>query len=401
MTLKEFVNIIKTRKIFEPVLFFINLILFFSDIIVFKAKVKTTQKKILIIKTNVIGDYFFFRNFFEIIKKDKKYQDYQIDVIGNILWKPIFEKYDSKFIDNVYWLDIYKFSTNIFYRRNIIKNLPSFEYDIILNPVISRIFVVDDLLVRKLNSKNKIGLNPFLHNIKKWEVWFGNKFYSKLIDVGGVYFDFYISKIFIRNSLQINTDNFLMSLTETTILKKDEKFIILVPGAGDKRRQWNPDNFAKVANYILTNSNLIIKISGSLSEKHIGDSIIHSIKEKGRIQNLAGNLPLTDLIILIKNSEFILTNDSSSVPIAVSLNKRCICVSNGKNFARFNPYPSEYSNAITTLYPPSMRSMLKTDFEKLVQINMYDSQFDINETTSDEVISLISSITASSNKRVD
>ncbi|TAF74897.1 MAG: lipopolysaccharide heptosyltransferase family protein [Bacteroidetes bacterium] len=397
MNLKELVNLVKTKKIFEPILFAVNFILFVSDILIFKPKIKTKNKKILFIKTNVIGDYFFFRSFFELIRKDNKYKDYQIDLIGNILWKPIFEEYDSKYIDNVYWLDIYKFSTNIIYRRNIIKNLPSLEYDLILNPVASRIFVVDDLLIRKLNGKSKIGFVSFLHNIKNWEAWIGNHFYTKLINTENLQFDFDVNKHFIKQALGLSFTDLKMNLEcyNKNELKYNKNYVVFVPGAGDKFRQWNTLNFAKVAEYILCNTDMNIYISGSKSEFDLCQKIVDDIlflNKENRIFNLSENLSLIDLINLIDKSTFIVTSDSSSVPISVSLKKRCICITNGKNFARFNPYPKEYKEYITTIYPPSMRKMVEKDFDKLITLNMYNSKFDVNETSYSEIINIVAQI---------
>ncbi|HOV12846.1 MAG TPA: hypothetical protein PK771_01060, partial [Spirochaetota bacterium] len=63
-----------------------------------------SKKELLIVKLDAIGDYIIFRNFIEEIKKSEKFCDYDITILGNILWKDLSEKQDSDFIKNFVWI---------------------------------------------------------------------------------------------------------------------------------------------------------------------------------------------------------------------------------------------------------------------------------------------------------
>src|SRR5471030_665385 len=57
------------------------------------------KKRLLIMRTDVIGDYILFRNFIEVVRTSEKYKDYQVHLLGNPVWKDIALQYDGDFID--------------------------------------------------------------------------------------------------------------------------------------------------------------------------------------------------------------------------------------------------------------------------------------------------------------
>src|SRR3982751_602647 len=65
----------------------------------FFAKFRKAEKRLLIIKTDAIGDYILFRNFIEVVKSSETYKDYQVDLLGNTLWQDIALKYDASYIN--------------------------------------------------------------------------------------------------------------------------------------------------------------------------------------------------------------------------------------------------------------------------------------------------------------
>ena len=80
----------------------------------------SNSKNLLIVKMDAIGDYILFRNFLKAIKEDKKYSKYKITLCGNSVWKDISEKFDSKVIDEFYWINKKKFLIKVSYFKKII-----------------------------------------------------------------------------------------------------------------------------------------------------------------------------------------------------------------------------------------------------------------------------------------
>lgn len=398
MNLKRFIRFIKTYKIFEVFLFLIDMLLLFVDLVSSKKPKNPKEKSLLIIKTNFIGDYFFFRNFIEVLRKNEKYLDYKITIIGNKLWKSIFDEFDSQYVDNSIWIDIYRFSTNIKYRSSIIKEVTQNQYELAINPVFTRILVVDDYLMRAVHSKEKIGQKAADYNIKPWEMWIGDRFYTKLIDGHSYLFDFDYNKHFVEQILNVNLaqiKTMTLKIKENPFENKYKKpYVVMVPGAGDIYRQWSPDNFAIIANYLLKNTNLNIYISGSKAENTIAQKIIQKC-QSDKVYNLTNNLPLPELLYLLNDAELLISNDSSAIPMSVSLGLKTICLANGMHFGRFTPYPDGMAPNLVTFYPPEMRKHLN-DFNYLVKLNKITSKFDINEIEPDEIIDAVNKTIPSS-----
>lgn len=395
MNLKSFIRFIKTYWIFEPFLFAINSLLLLTDLItcfLYRKPKQNGDKRLVIVKTDFIGDYFFFRNFIEEIRKDEKFKDYHITLFGNRLWKNIFEEFDSEFVDEVIWFDIYKLSTNLSYRYTKMKEFIANQYEIAFNPLFNRVHVVDDYIMRSINAKQKIGQQTDTYNIKRWEMWIGDRFYTDLVDGGNNLFDFYKNKKAVEYLLGHSSATHQMILkvkNELTLNKYDYPFVVMVPGAGDAFRQWKPHKFAVVAEYVLKNTDWIILLSGSPAEHEIAQEIVR-LCGSDRVINRTKDLPLNELIHALSKAKMLISNDSSAIPMAVSLGLKTLCVANGKHFGRFTPYPQELSPNLKTLYPPSMRHYLKTP-EKLYKINKINSRFDINEIEPQEVIDSITS----------
>src|ERR1700709_434902 len=94
--------IIKNRNLFRITRF---LILCLPPIFRSLAQLRTPGKRLLIIKTDAIGDYILFRNFIEIIRNSVLYKDYEIDLLGNPRWRDTAEKYDGQYVNRFIFID--------------------------------------------------------------------------------------------------------------------------------------------------------------------------------------------------------------------------------------------------------------------------------------------------------
>ena len=74
------------------------------------------QKSLLLVRLDAIGDYILFRNFIESLKKNQKYNNYKITLLGNNVWKNLSKELDYEYVDNFIWLDRNKFNKNLIYR---------------------------------------------------------------------------------------------------------------------------------------------------------------------------------------------------------------------------------------------------------------------------------------------
>jgi hypothetical protein len=75
---------LRVRHIFKCIFFL------FWDSFAKKEKHITSNKNLLLIKTDVIGDYILFRNFISEIRKKTKYQNANITLVGNYNFRKFF-----------------------------------------------------------------------------------------------------------------------------------------------------------------------------------------------------------------------------------------------------------------------------------------------------------------------
>lgn len=340
----------------------------------------TSYKTLLIVKLDSIGDFVIFRNFIEQISQSDTYKGYKITLCGNIWWKDIAEKYDAPFISNFVWVDYSKLNDSR-YMFSICKTLYKKRFHTVIHPTYSRCVFSDDIVLH-CGAKIKIGQlgdNINLGDKLKSE---NDKLYTKLIDINSPFaFEFHRYKLFFNKLLNVDSA-IVKPVIPHVNLPKDT--IILCPGAKHTFRQWSPKNFAQLA-YLLE-KNFFPEhqfiICGSASETHLAKDIM-----EGSSLNFAdttGKISLLELIDVMASSKLVITNDSGPFHVAVALNKKTLCISNGNHFGRFNPYPIDMKTNSLTLYPAVVEDMVKKP-EHVRDFQLKGSTIDINLLTVEEV----------------
>ena len=84
---------------------------------------------LLLIRLDSIGDYVLFRNFLEWVKESKKYNNYNITLCGNIIWKDLAETFDRDYVNDFIWLNRKKFYSNLKYKFQLLKNINKSGYE--------------------------------------------------------------------------------------------------------------------------------------------------------------------------------------------------------------------------------------------------------------------------------
>jgi ADP-heptose:LPS heptosyltransferase len=384
----------------KPLVKFMLFLLFrFVDIFVY-LRGRTTNfdnkprssKNILLVRLDAIGDYILFRNFIEILKKEPKYSEYKITLIGNIMWKELAETLDKEYISEFIWVDTKKFRRNIIYRYRILRKVYSTYYDIVIHPTYSRTYDADNI-VKMSNASEKIGSIGDLSNISRWQKRITDKYYTKLIPAQrNIMFEFYRNKEFFENlldkKLDITKPYIKLPANYTFNLELPQSnYAVLFIGASANFRKWNIENFGEVAKWIKRNLGYEIVLCGVKED-------VESTKLFERVYNdtyfnLVGKTSLIDLLFVIKNSKMIILNETFFPHMAVALNaKNIFVIYNGNHFGRFIPYPREITESYFPVYHPEIEKDL-ISYEKLSNMYGYGSQLNINEITPQQVIKTI------------
>lgn len=367
--------------------FFKRFFLYFPStiekIIFTKKNFKVKKNTLLILRLDSIGDYVLFRNFIKEIKESEKYKNYEIILCGNSWWKLLSENLDIKYITKFIWVEYGKMN-EVSYRCSIYRKIRKLNCELLIHPTYSRCSVSDEL-VFKSGIKNCIGYDGDMTNLTLPQKVKYDKIYSQLIPATTKYlFEFYRNLDFFENLLSkkihINSPSIkFVSIEESTVL--------ICPGAKDSFRRWSPENFIELCEQLKIEYHFkSFIICGSDLDKDISLKIIDNSKLE--FINLTGKLNLLELLEAMSKANLIITNDSGPFHIAVALNKKTVCISNGNNYGRFTPYPKAMNKKSFVVYPKEL-SNLKTENERLNIYAKHGSKLDINTIQVSEVMNAI------------
>ena len=350
-------------------------------------RIKIKGQILLLIKTDEIGDYLLFRNYLSFIRNSDKYKNYKIILCGNEIWKDIALNFDGSFIDEFIWINKTSFNNNLLYRVNFLKLIFSRNPETVINCSYSRNFFIDDSIIESTNAKNKIGFKTDLANSDKWQVKLSDKYYTKLIDCSDERFELNKNRLFCESIL----DTKINIIKPAIDIQPDAKskyffkdYVVLFLGGKRKYKKWDMNKFLDIGNYVISKYNFNILLVGAKNEIDDNRKFYNSINRKDKVTDLSRETSLSELLLLLKDANLLISNDSGIVHMAASVNTKTIVLVNGSQFGRFLPYPENSRANITTFYPFEISQNL-SDKKHLYTKYEYRSLLDINSISSEEV----------------
>lgn len=312
----------------------------------FFAKFRREQKRLLIIKTDAIGDYVLFRNYLEVVKQSDQFKDYEIDLLGNNLWKDIALTYDAPFISNFYFCSPDKLYEAPVKLLKLAWRLYKNNYQIVLQPSFTRQFISDGLAAFTA-AKQIVGFESNNENLPPRYKKKTDQFYTgRLILPPNIYFEFERTRFFFQTVLNQSIN---LSGPSIPIHNKIKSGIVIFPGAGTLKRGWEKERFLELIKLIIKNTQQPIYLAGGPAETLIGDYLITNLPEQN-VEDLTGKTSLPQLIELIGRSSLVIANETSAIHIAVATKTKSVCILGGGHFGRFAPYPDGFENAPVCLF---------------------------------------------------
>ncbi|MDB9786549.1 glycosyltransferase family 9 protein [Bacteriovoracaceae bacterium] len=358
---------------------------------------KKEKKQLLVVRTDAIGDYLMFRFFLQEIRRSKRFEDYEITLLGNQVWQQLTAEWDRLYVDHFIFCHPKSLNQNLIYRYKIFKRLAKVGFDTIINPLYSRVYYLDKGL-SVLGAKHLIGIDGDNWNIETWQKKVSDRFYNHLFRSNNrIAFEYDRNLEFcqwiIQEEITPNPSHISLDLKVPKSLK--EKFFQLIPfqedniyiylftGAGSPYKIWDIKNFERLANHMLT-------LSSKVHIVVMGDKSSPKIQSQNRIHSLIDKLPLHESILMAQYSNMIICNESMATHLGASLDKTVFCISNGNHYGRFLPYPEVLRRKVQYFLPPELTKDLKNiPIEEV--IDRYHVNFnDINSIDYNDVQSQIS-----------
>jgi ADP-heptose:LPS heptosyltransferase len=282
-----------------------------------------------------------------------------------------------------------KFNNNILYKFQLLNSVYEHGFETVIDCSYSREILFGDSIVKTSRAINRIGSIGSPDGYVKWKRnLLTDKFYTKLIPSSNqIIFEFDRNKEYFSKILNVNLDIIKTSLNTDKLDRFDfeKEYIVVFPGANHSKRRWDAEKYSRVIAHLLKRFNFDIVLAGSISDYNIADEIFSKLKSD-RVINFAGKTNLPQLAKLISDSKFLISNETSAIHFAASVNKPFVCISNGNHFGRFHPYPKEMGVEAIFIYPKEIMDYI-SDYNYLKSKYGFGSEIDINCISEKEVIS--------------
>jgi ADP-heptose:LPS heptosyltransferase len=302
--------------------------------------------RLLIIKTDAIGDYILFRNYLEVLRRSEKFKDYHITLLGNELWKDLALKYDRDFVDDFLFTMPDKLYYSPLKTLKLGCRLFLNNYRVVLQPSSTRLLITDGLAALTA-AKQIVGFESNNEGILPRYKVKTDKFYTQRLQLpAGINFEFERSKFFFESVLKLP-----ITLNAPLLPIKDssKQRIIIFPGSGVLKRSWAPEKFLALIKLIRQHTSQPVYLAGGPAEMQIGDYLTENLPPNS-IDNLIGKTSIPQLVELIGNAALVIANETSAIHIAAATQTKAVCILGGGHFGRFAPYPKYIKSGPVCVY---------------------------------------------------
>ncbi len=344
-----------------------------------------SQKAIIIIKTDAIGDFMLFRKAIQAIKESQKYRNYKIYLLGNEVWKDLAISLDGNFVNGFFWLNRHacKNPADPFYRQQLVFDINKIRFEKLVYFSFSREHLSGDWLAGHISAKEKITTEGDLLCQTREEQHAGNSFFQKLFPLSNlITFELEKNKLFTEWLINEKIKSDFISINNPTPdISSDSNKIVFFPGASADFRQWPIESFIEIGKKILEIPDLKIVIAGGKEDENKGNQIVEILGSE-RVTSVCGKVSLPEFFQILANARMLISNETSGVHMAVALGIPTICISNGNHYGRFNPYEHFGFAFVKTIYPALVRE--KSEEERLL-LWKDGSEISISNISSNEV----------------
>jgi ADP-heptose:LPS heptosyltransferase len=364
----------------------------------FVKKIKTPEKHILIQKIDAVGDYIIARNFFEYIIRHESFKGYRFYLLANVRLRSFIEETDRSLYEEVIYADLNKLDT-LKDKFRFYKRLRNLKLDTIIHSTYSRSFVTDEIIFRS-GAHKAIGFLGDTTNISVDHKRITDAYYSSLVDVDKelepLSHEFEKQKTFFETILKEKVLIPKPVIGSGEVKAEQEPCLVICPGAQHARRAWKAGHFSKLINLMVKDfKTLHIIIVCGPNEEPIGNSIIGNCADPSQVK-LVNTTSIYSLYRQIEKASLVVANDSAPIHIAVALNKKSVCISNGNHYKRFVSYPKQVYSDLKVVFPPFFNKNLNDEFAATYYKET--SKLNINEILPESVYEACKPFLASNKK---
>ncbi|HWZ22013.1 MAG TPA: glycosyltransferase family 9 protein [Cytophagaceae bacterium] len=313
------------------------------------------ENKLAIIRVDDIGDYLLFRNFLTFYKNSTRFKNYSITLIGNIVWKSIFEEFDTASVDQTIWVDKHQYFSNKNYRTDLWKNINVQNFTTVVCPSRTRPLLLDDMMALATKATYKIACSNS-HTVEECNNASDN-LYDELFPSNFLEHEYHFNRAFTEKINKIVLPIASPSLPFTLNAIIPDKTVICFIGASAKSKTW-PVNYWIVLIKTLLKNDLNPLLVGGKNELEMANKII----DQTGVSSIVGQTNLIQTLNTIANAMAVVTGDTMAVHAAAAYSKPTVIIANGINAKRFVAYQEAGFNFIRTVYSkPYLKTASKNE----------------------------------------
>ncbi len=306
-----------------------------------------TDKKLLIIRLDDIGDYLLFRNTLTTYRNAAQWQGYEITLLANQVWRSLYEFADKDATDKVIWVNKNDYFDKDDVRLGLWQSLRNQGFDTVICPARARPLLIDDACMLAANAPNNIAsCNDMKYH--EWNV-VSDKLYTKLYPQKNMMVhDFLFNTQFAEQCTGIHLNISRPEIDTPTVTTKIKgPYIVCFIGGSKKSHRWPAEGWIDLIQLAAKDNKYTFVLAGGKGDKETADKIAAATNAK----NLAGEISLPEVGGWMKGAAAVISNDTMSAHLAVACNRPTLIVANGDNFYKFCDYKSAGIEHVDNAYP--------------------------------------------------
>ncbi|MFZ2785253.1 MAG: glycosyltransferase family 9 protein [Sediminibacterium sp.] len=319
-------------------------------------------RRLLIIRTDEIGDYMLWRKFLPQLAAYYRAQGYEIHFLGNSSWKSIYDLLDHSLADQTIWMNKTAFKKSLNYRYQLLKQVYRYSYETVINPIFSRDKRNDDAIVCATHARYRIGMKANPEAVKPYEQGYDKGLYTTLFDhPEKPLFEFYRNRLFTAfiTGQPVSEENTRIQRGLLPALPEGlpEQYFVVFPGSRSSARIWAIEHFITVSNYLFENYGLTAVLCGGPGDQPYTNAFEMAYRHP--LVNLGGKTSLPQLLAVLSAAQCLISVDTGSVHLAAAVGCTVFGVFNGSQYKRFAPYPPAMHSRFFAAYPEAVEQELK------------------------------------------
>ncbi|MBL7711550.1 MAG: glycosyltransferase family 9 protein [Chitinophagaceae bacterium] len=326
---------------------------------------RPARKRLAIVRLDDIGDYLLFRNFLFAWQASNRFAGYRVTLIGNAVWKPIFERYDAAAVDNALWLDKSRYFSDDRYRVQFWQEVRNAGFSIVICPSRTRPLLLDDMVTLASAAPQRIGcVNSFA--AQQWNEA-SDELYTDLFAGAEGQHEFYFNRAFAADNSGLDLSALQLNLP--ALVPTARQFVVCFIGASAGSKTWPLTHWIGLVRLLLQHGYEPL-LAGGKNEIPVAEQIVAATK----VSSITGETKLVETLERIAQSAAVITGDTMAAHAAVAFRKPAVILANGVNAARFVGYEPAGFHAVKTLYTREYEASAKGPFYRAVSRDMHSIQ---------------------------